>query len=109
MRALAALFTAAVLLLGLGLTPALVWSAGPAYAAGAHPMPEATKQKKTPKATPSATPSAEPRPTTRSQAEIEGDRWVQLALVVGGGLLGCVLVFFLIGSLLRRRPRRRDG
>ncbi|MGV8907741.1 MAG: hypothetical protein ACOH1Y_02070 [Propionicimonas sp.] len=57
-----------------------------------------------PTATPAAaTPTAKPR----SAAEEEGDRWVQIAMVAGGGLLGCVIVFFGIGALLRRRPRPR--
>ncbi|PZQ50540.1 MAG: hypothetical protein DI570_25380, partial [Phenylobacterium zucineum] len=66
-------------------------------------------KKKTPKAKPTATPTpTPPSPTpspTRTAAEIEGDRWVQLALIAGGGLLAAVLVFFAIGALLRHRPR----
>lgn len=80
--------------------------------AGLHPMPEATKTpkpKKTPKAT--ATPSPEvtatPISTTRRPVDEEGERWVQLAMLVGGGLLGAVLVFFAVGSLLRLGNRRR--
>lgn len=72
-----------------------------------HPVP----LKKTPRPKPSpsvspttAEPSMAPRP--RSAAEIEGDRWVQLAMFGGGGLLGAVLVFFAVGALIRR-PRRR--
>jgi hypothetical protein len=107
MRALAALFTAVVLALGLGLSYGAAVSAPPAFAAGAHPMPQATK-KKTPKPKPSATTaSAAPTPSSRTAAEIEGDRWLQLAIIGGGSLLGCVLLFFAIGAFLRRRPRRR--
>lgn len=68
--------------------------------------PVAPTKKKTPK--PTATPSPTPASTTptgraRSAADEDGDRWVQLAMIAGGGLLGSVLVFFGIGALLRRR------
>lgn len=85
--------------------------AGPV--AGLHPMPEATKstkKKKTPKptvTTPSPEVTATPISTTRRPVDEEGERWVQLAWLVGGGLLGSVLVFFAVGSLLRLGARRR--
>jgi hypothetical protein len=71
--------------------------------------PQKTSKAKPPKtASPTPTPVvATPTTRTRSAAEEEGDRWVQIALVAGGGLLGCVIVFFGIGALLRRRPRPR--
>ena len=83
--------------------------ATPAFAGGAQPVPEATK-KKTPK--PTVTPSktiVPPTPvsTAKTAAELEGERWVQLAVIAGGGILGVVLVFFALGAFLRRRPRRR--
>jgi hypothetical protein len=101
----------AALVLAVGLSAYLIGAvdaAAPAVAAGSHPLPEATK-KKTPKptASPTPTPSSTPTPTTRSAADAEGERWVQLAVIAGGGLLGSVLVFFLLGWVLRRRPRRR--
>lgn len=87
----------------------------PADLAGQRPMPEATK-KKTPKATakPTATPSghvsATPAaPPTRRPVDEEGERWVQIAMIAGGGLLGIVLVFFGIGTLLRYTGRRRSA
>jgi hypothetical protein len=108
MRSLAALVTALVLALGCGLSLVVVSSgAPPAVAAGSHPVPEATR-KKTPKAT--ATPSplgATSTPRARTAADEEGERWVQLAVIGGGGLLGAVVVFLTIGALLRRRPRAR--
>ncbi|MCA0297336.1 MAG: hypothetical protein LCH96_18895 [Actinobacteria bacterium] len=107
MKALTAAFTAVILVLGLGLGGGVLVAPQAALAAGANPVPEATK-KKTPKPTRSATPTPTPTSTGRTPAQIEGDRWIQLAVIVGGGLIGSVLVFFLIGALLRRRPRRRD-
>ncbi len=112
MKTVTALVSTLVLVLGCGLVlaggPILT---APAYAAGLHPAPEATKKKTTkakPKPTPTPTPStATPAPTpTRSAVDIEGDRWVQLAVIAGGGLLAAVGVFFGIGALLRRKPRR---
>lgn len=77
-----------------------------AAAAPAAPAPQATA---TPSATPSATasgsPSATPRP--RPRPDPEGDRWVELAVIGGGSLLGAVLMFMLIGGLIRWRNRRR--
>ena len=61
-----------------------------------------------PAAKPKATPTPTPTPTsarTRSAADIEGERWVQLAVIAGGGLLAAVIAFFVIGALLRRKPR----
>jgi len=77
------------------------------------PAPEATKtakpkKTKTPKATP--TPSATETPSVsaaRRAADAEGDRWVQIAMVAGGGLLGSVLAFFGVGALMRAGRRRR--
>ena len=82
-----------------------------AGAAPAAPVPVATTS---PSATPtdpssSATPSATPRSTTRPspRPDPEGDRWVELAVVGGGSLLGAVVMFMLIGGLIRWRNRRR--
>jgi len=113
-KPLVAAFAALALALSLGLgapaPPAQADSGG--VVVQQHVLPEAPK--KTPKAKPSKTPSpsatpsaATPTARPRSAAEEEGDRWVQIALVVGGGLLGCVIVFFGIGAVLRRRPRPR--
>lgn len=105
MKSVAILFTALVLALGAGVVVSSAATAPPAQAAGLQPVPEATT-KKTPK--PKATPTtATPTPlaTTRRPIDEEGDRWVQLALVGGGGLLACVVVFFGVGTLRRRRPR----
>jgi small neutral amino acid transporter SnatA (MarC family) len=108
MKPITLLVAALVLVVGVG----LVVTGGPvpgqtAFAAG-HPLPEATK-KKTPKAKPSATPTtATPSPiATRRPIDEEGERWVQLAVVGGGGLLACVLAFFGVGYLMRRRTRAR--
>jgi hypothetical protein len=77
-----------------------------------HVLPAApsktTKPKPKPTATPTPTPSVAITPIGRTAAEEEGDRWVQLALVAGGGLLGCVALFFGIGALIRRRPRSKS-
>lgn len=94
--------------------------AGPAVIAGADApavapagvvLPEAPKKtpkaKATPKPTPTPTPASTPTVRPRSAAEIEGDRWVQIATIAGGGMLGCVALFFAIGALLRRKPRQR--
>lgn len=88
----------------LGLTPAI-----PPATADDHAVPAAP-------AVPMATesPSASPTPTPTSQytpraprPDPEGDRWVQLAVVGGGSLLGAVVAFMIIGGLLRWRTRRR--
>ena len=114
MKPLLAAVAALALALSLGLgIPALSARADSGgVAVQQHVLPAAPK--KTPKAKPHKTPSptatpaaTTPAPRQRSAAEEEGDRWVQIALVVGGGLLGCVLVFFVIGAVLRRRPRSR--
>jgi hypothetical protein len=106
MKPMTLLVAALVLVLGVG----LIATGGPvpgqpAFAAG-QPLPEATK-KKTPKAKPSATPTvATPSPVaTRRPIDDEGERWVQLAVIGGGGLLACVLAFFGIGALLRHRTK----
>ena len=103
----------------LALTFGLNASARPAQAGPAlgpvpqHVLPAAptktTKPKPKPSVTPTPTPSPSATTTTRgrSAADEEGDRWVQLALVAGGGLLGAVALFFGIGALLRRRPKPR--
>ena len=108
--AVAALALALSLGLGVPAPPAQADSGG--VVVSQHVLPEAPK--KTPKAKPSKSPSPSATPAAstptarpRSAAEEEGDRWVQIAMVVGGGLLGCVLVFFGIGAVLRRRPRSR--
>ena len=82
-----------------------------AGAAPAAPAPVATTS---PTATPtepssSATPSGTPRTTSRPtpRPDPEGDRWVELAVVGGGSLLGAVMMFMLIGGLIRWRNRRR--
>ncbi len=103
--------------LALAFTIGLSAPARPAHADPAdgnvpqHALPAApsktTKPKPKPSATPTPTPSASATTTARRRtaADEEGDRWVQLAMVAGGGLLGCVAVFFGIGALLRRRPK----
>lgn len=110
MKPLLACAVALVAALSLGLS-APVATGHPliAPAAGQQLQAPAAPEKKTPKpsATPTATPSPTPTVRQRSEAEIEGDRWVQIAWIGGGGLLGCVLVFFAIGALVRRKGRRR--
>jgi hypothetical protein len=108
MKSLVLLVATLALSLGLAIAPGLAPASPSAWAGGVQPMPAATT-KKPPKAsaTPSGTSSATPAPapTGKSAVEEEGDRWLQLAVVGGGGLLAAVLVFFGIGALLRRRPR----
>ena len=91
----------------------------------AAPAPQATKTpKSTKKPKPSKTPKASPTPTESPSAETsptpspspspsrrpdpEGDRWVQLAIVGGGSLLGAVMLFMVIGGLIRVVNRRRN-
>jgi hypothetical protein len=113
-KPLLAVVTALALALSIGLgVPALQAAADPGGVVAGRPLLPAAPQKtskpkpaKTP--SPTATPAAAtPASRPRSTAEKEGDRWVQIAMVAGGGLLGCVIVFFGIGALLRRRPRSR--
>jgi len=79
-----------------------------------HVLPAAPAKTTKPKPKPSVTPTPTPPPSAtatsrrRTAADEEGERWVQLALVAGGGLLGAVILFFGIGALLRRRPRPRS-
>jgi hypothetical protein len=113
MKPLMAGFAALVLALTFGLSAsALPAQAGPARGpAPQHVLPAAPAKTTKPKptATPTPTPSPSSTATTRRRtaADEEGDRWVQLALVAGGGLLGAVILFFGVGALLRRRPKPR--
>lgn len=111
---LVALLTATWLLLGVAPTSvaATIPTAPPQLVSAqqvmAQPLPaESTKKKRKKKASASATPTPMPSstPTPRSAADEEGDRWLMLAAIAGGGLLVAVLVFFALGALLRRRPR----
>ncbi|HEY3340072.1 MAG TPA: hypothetical protein VGK18_16355 [Propionicimonas sp.] len=113
MKPLVAGLAALALALTLGLSaPARPAKADPAGGVvPQHALPAApsktTKPKPKPSATPTPSPSATATPRGRTAADEEGERWVQLALVAGGGLLGAVALFFGIGALLRRRPRPR--
>lgn len=53
---------------------------------------------------PAPTPSSSPAP----RPDPEGDRWIQLAIVGGGSLLGAVTLFMVIGGLIRVVNRRRS-
>ena len=83
-----------------GLVPQHVLPAAPSKTTKPKPKPKPTA---TP--TPTASPSASVPPRRQTAAEEEGERWVQIAMVAGGGLLGSMALFFGIGTLLRRRPR----
>jgi hypothetical protein len=103
---------ALALTLGLGVTAPSARADSGGVAVQQHLLPAAPQKTSKPKPSktpsPTATPAAAtPTARTRSAAEEEGDRWVQIALIAGGGLLGCVIVFFGIGAVLRRRPRPR--
>jgi hypothetical protein len=109
MKPLVAGLAALVLALTFGLSAsALPAQAGPVPH---HVLPAAPAKTTKPKPKPSATPTPTPSPSAtatsrrRTAADEEGERWVQLALVAGGGLLGAVALFFGIGALLRRRPK----
>lgn len=111
MKSFVAMLAAVVLAVGTGLVVLTTPVATAAYATGQQVLPEATrkktpkkKKKSTPKASATATPSPSPS-ATRTAAEEDGERWVQLAVIGGGGLIACVLAFFGIGALMRRRPR----
>lgn len=84
------------------------------------PAPQATKTPtKTPKATsspqapdedddqPTASPTPSPSPSWTPRPDPEGERWIQLAVVGGGSLLGAVVLFMVIGGLIRAVNRRR--
>ncbi len=123
-RSLLRVFVATAIALLLSL-PAFVPAAAdpapqaPAPAPQATKTPKATKKPKpakTPKATksPTASPSPEvsptpsPSPSPSRRPDPEGDRWVQLAIVGGGSLLGAVMLFMVIGGLIRGVNRRRN-
>ena len=109
----AALALALALNLGFGFgAPATAAPADPGtVTVAAHVLPAApqkTKKLKPPRKTATPIPTvATPTSTRRSAAEAEGERWVQIAVIAGVGLLGAVLIFLSIGALLRRRPRVR--
>lgn len=69
----------------------------------AQPLPVAPLA--SPDPTPETTATPSPARTPRGQADPEGDRLVQLALVVGIGLIGTVLLLFVVGAVVRRRYR----
>lgn len=52
-------------------------------------------------ASPSVTPTPTPSPRVATKPADE-DQWVFLAMAVGGGLIGAVILFMLAGGLLRR-------
>ncbi len=79
----------------LGSTPAVAQPLPVAPLAPPNPAPAKT----------TATPTQSPTMTPRGQADPEGDRLVQLALVVGIGLIGTVLLLFVVGAVVRRRYR----
>lgn len=64
----------------------------------AKPTPT-KKPKKTPSATPSPSSSATPTP-------VPDDPLIRNLLWVAGGVLGLMLLLFIVGGLRRRRPRR---
>ena len=101
-----------LVLTGAALPGAVPRPPAPGQVVAAVPVPEKTKKPK-PKPS-SASPSAEPTPTATptpsrvpTAAELEGDRWLQVAVVAGIGLLGTVVLLFGIGALVRFRRRRR--
>ncbi|MDQ7991711.1 MAG: hypothetical protein REI45_03420 [Propionicimonas sp.] len=98
-----------VLVAALAVALALVAPAVPA--AVAEPaLPAAPSATTTPTAspTPTATPaSPSPSGSPTPRPDPEGDRWVQLAVVGGGSLLGAVVMFMVIGGIIRAVNRRR--
>lgn len=104
-RAPGALAIVAIVLLAL-----LAWP--PAAAADpAQPVaPQATTSPTpTPEESTTATPTTPTTPTAQPgpRPDPEGDRWVQLAVVAGGSLLGAVFMFMVIGGIIRAVNRRR--
>ena len=80
----------------------------PAEPGQAAPLPAAPAASASPDTTasPNSTASASASPGPTPHPADEG-RWVQLAIVVGGGLVGIVVLFLLIGALLRLVARHR--
>ena len=99
LRTLLALLLAALTGLAVSLPDASAAPLAPAPAATTSPS--ATPPDPNPSGTPAATPRPAPRP------DPDGDRWIELAVVGGGSLLGAVVMFMLIGGLIRWRNRRR--
>ncbi|MCA0250821.1 MAG: hypothetical protein LCH76_00740 [Actinobacteria bacterium] len=78
----------------------------PAPLATESPAPQGTDSPAPDPEATSATPTQSTPPTT-PRPDPEGDRWVRLAIIGGGSLLGAVVLFMLIGGLIRLRNRRR--
>jgi len=100
-----------LVLAGAALPGAAPVAPAPGQVVAAAPVPEKTKK---PKPKPSATPTPDPTPSATptpsrvpTAADLEGERWLQVAVVTGIGLLGTVLLLFGIGGLVRFRRRRR--
>ncbi|MEA4945130.1 MAG: hypothetical protein VB080_11920 [Propionicimonas sp.] len=116
----AAAITLAIALLELGPLAATA-TADPGGAPPQAPAPAQTTAPSKPKYTPpaedpddesptpgaSATPTPTPSYSYTPRPDPEGDRWLQLAIYGGGGLLGAVILFMIIGSLLRLKYRRQ--
>lgn len=85
-------------------------AAGP-QAAAEPAQPAAPQATTTPSGSPSPSQTGTSAPTPSSaptrRPDPEGDRWVQLAVVGGGSLLGAVVMFMVIGGIIRAVNRRR--
>lgn len=100
-RTLVALLLATLTGLAVSLPGATAAPLAPLPVPAATTSPSATPSGQSPSGTPAATGRPTPRP------DPEGDRWIELAVVGGGSLLGAVVMFMLIGGLIRWRNRRR--
>ncbi|MDR1767889.1 MAG: hypothetical protein LBR32_05605, partial [Propionibacteriaceae bacterium] len=79
--------------------PAKTASASPAEAdQGADALADSPATDQT--ASPTPTRTATPKPA-------DEDRWVEIATWGVGGLIGAMMLFFIVGALLRRRVRSR--
>ena len=85
----------------------MAWVGAPLAAtpALAQPLPVAPQASPSPTPTPAA---VSPAASRGHQADPEGDSVVRLAIVVGVGLIGTVVLLLIVGALARRRYRRPE-
>jgi len=104
-RAFVALTLGLALVAGLNLTPSV------AVAAPGDGLPLASPTATTTTTTTTASPTASPTPTASPAPAVkpaDEDQWVNLAMIGGGALIGAVIVFMIIGGIIRHFRKRHQ-